>query len=130
MLVIAHARLEGKIVTLPQPYALLRSTPHPSTRGTDDLDDEDRPTKRTRHSPTLDAASGIETTPSVPSNSIRLTTNVESSPEKPRETQVQVKPPTIEIIGIVRKKIQFSRRPEPISHIVLTSDAAEPGDDA
>lgn len=96
---IAHHRLEGKLVTLGVPYALLRTTPVPSHlgegqggQGEEDEGEEELPVpKRMRIEDEM----------------------VASSPEKQRVVR-EVKAPRIEIVGLVRRKIVFSKRPEPI----------------
>lgn len=89
ILQIAHHRLEGKLVTLSEPYALLRTTPAP----------EEPTPKRARLS-------------SPP--------HMGSSPEKARQEE-EVREPRIEIVGLVRRKIVFSKRPEPL--VTLSSEA-------
>lgn len=87
---IAHHRLEGKLVTLTEPYAILKTTR--------DVDDDERASKRARL--VLPARSSSPGGP-VPS----------SSPVKPSGAPAV---PKIEIVGVVRRKIVFSKRPEPM----------------
>lgn len=97
---IAHHRLEGKLVTLGVPYALLRTTPVPSHlgegqggQGEEDEGEEELPVPKRMRMEEEGA--------------------VGSSPEKQRVVR-EVKAPRIEIVGLVRRKIVFSKRPEPI----------------
>ncbi|KAK4049241.1 hypothetical protein OIO90_005530 [Microbotryomycetes sp. JL221] len=104
ILKIAHHRLEGKLVTLTEPLAILRTTPR-QTLGIHDEDDDcnTRVTKRLKQGTTQEKADAGN---SDDVNHVRNTT------------------PLIEIVGLVRKKIVFSKRPEPL--IELSSDAPVP----
>ncbi|KAI5477620.1 hypothetical protein MNV49_006107 [Pseudohyphozyma bogoriensis] len=91
ILQIAHHRLEGKLVSLSEPYALLRTTPAP-------------------------------TAPTVPAAPV-ATQDITSSPLKERgkdKDDEEVTPPKIEIVSLVRRKIVFSKRPEPL--VTLSSE--------
>ncbi|GAA5935000.1 hypothetical protein JCM1841_007079 [Sporobolomyces salmonicolor] len=99
---IAHHRLEGRLETLLTPYALLRTTPAsdpdpaPSPRDDDDDDRGRRSPKR----PRLPAAVSSEADDDAASPPL---------------------PPHLALVGLVRKKIVFSKRPEPL--LELSSDA-------
>ena len=122
ILQIAHHRLEGRIVTLAEPYALLRSTPAPVASTFEVNDEDERPAKRSRNTQ-YGAEGASPTSDGLSSSKDLFLAPAFSSPEKP-QVVARDAPPLIEIVGLVRKKIVFSKRPEPISH-PLTSDPAE-----
>ncbi|ORY77639.1 hypothetical protein BCR35DRAFT_305411 [Leucosporidium creatinivorum] len=93
LLHIAHHRLEGSIVALPTPYAILRTTPAPVLP----------PSKRARLSSPSHAAATSSPVKPPP------TTQEE---EKLREELDEESKPRIEIVGLVRRKVVFSKRPE------------------
>lgn len=106
---IAHHRLEGRLVTLTDPYAVLRTT-RAAPPSAPDFDTE-HAAKRAR----LTTGHEGSSSPPPPPQS--------SSPVKPKTTDTSalpLLPPTIEIVGIVRRKIVFSKRPEPM--IELSSE--------
>lgn len=110
ILQVAHHRLEGKLVKLAEPYALLRTTP--ASEG-EENDGEGR-------------GNGEDHVGSRTPKRLRLSYPPEeggrgptSSSEKMREEKMD-QPPKIDIVGLVRRKIVFSKRPEPI--ITLSSD--------
>lgn len=97
MLQIAHHRLEGKIVEIREPLILLKSTksisfpaPPPSSSP-----------------PPLD-----HTLSSSP-----VKARIDSSPEK-KVIKVEEEVPKIEMVTIIKRKIVFSKRPEPIAHLI------------
>lgn len=95
---IAHHRLEGKVEKLAIPYALLRTRPR--------LDDNDssadgRPTKRARTSPP----------PTGSISSARVDKGVQEKPGK-----------QIEIVALIRHKLVFSKRPEPLIEVSSEAD--------
>lgn len=87
-------------MTLAEPYALLRTTP--SNQDPYQKDTEANPTPKRRR---LDQEDGAP----APT----------SSPEKAMVVKEEL-PPKIEIVGLVRRKIVFSKRPEPT--IILNAD--------
>ncbi|SDA02929.1 BZ3500_MvSof-1268-A1-R1_Chr11-1g03222 [Microbotryum saponariae] len=111
---ISHHRLEGKLVTLTEPYAILRSTASSSH------DSDNRPKKRSRISSTIPSSP-----PPPPS----------SSPIKPLPSNTdgldeEAEPPRIEIVGLIRKKIVFSKRPEPMIQAASSDPVGPPTSDA
>lgn len=126
-MLVAHHRLEGKLVTLAEPYALLRSTPSPSSipfnhdRATDDEDDEDQISASKRRKLSVPLSSGAMDEQHHPS----------SSPEKPQTilTQEQTQAPLVEIVVLVRRKIVFSKRPEPVVILAVDTEDEDEGED-
>ncbi|GAA5980089.1 hypothetical protein JCM21900_005001 [Sporobolomyces salmonicolor] len=94
---IAHHRLEGRLETLLTPYALLRTTP---ASDPDDDDDDDDRGRRSPKRPRLPAA---------------------ASPAADADDASPPRPPHLALVALVRKKIVFSKRPEPL--LELSSDA-------
>ncbi|SCV73329.1 BQ2448_7255 [Microbotryum intermedium] len=111
---ISHHRLEGKLVTLTEPYAILRSTP--SSR---DSDSENRPKKRSRIS---------STTPSSPPPA--SSSPIKSLPSDVDGSDGEAGPPRIEIMGLIRKKMVFSKRPEPMIQAASSDPVGPPTSDA
>nr|WAS30618.1 hypothetical protein [Rhodosporidiobolus colostri] len=115
---IAHHRLEGKLETLLTPYALLRTTRLPPSSSDPSSssakpaasdasalpppDDDERASKRAKldDSSTSNAASSSLSAPSAPSS-------------------------RIEILSVIRRKIVFSRRPEPLIDVSSEADPAQ-----
>ncbi|GAA5938204.1 uncharacterized protein JCM15063_000665 [Sporobolomyces koalae] len=96
---IAHHRLEGKLETLLTPYALLRTTAGRRTRSpspSQHLDPEEPALKKQRPND-----------PGERSSKSRSTQEEVGEEERGSSTR-------IEIVGIVRKKIVFNKRPEPL----------------
>ncbi|KAK4690656.1 chromosome transmission fidelity protein 8, partial [Phenoliferia sp. Uapishka_3] len=109
ILIIAHHRLEGKLVTLTEPYALLRTTP-----ATDPSTEQTQPRITSPHE--LGEDGSRETTPTAETTPTILATEEESNTDALQ--------PRIDILALIRRKIVFSKRPEPI--LELSSDAPEP----
>ncbi|GAA5865081.1 hypothetical protein JCM8547_007706 [Rhodosporidiobolus lusitaniae] len=119
---IAHHRLEGKLETLLTPYALLRTTRIPSSPSSS----SDLP---------LDSASSIsakhriaDVDPSAPSADDEpfakrakldptLPTSSSSDPSSSNTSR-------IEIVSLIRRKLVFSRRPEPLIDVSSEADHA------
>ncbi|KAM0791944.1 hypothetical protein ACM66B_004195 [Microbotryomycetes sp. NB124-2] len=99
---IAHHRLEGKLVTLTEPYAIIKTT----RQSRQPSDDGGPPVKRLRTADDDDAGSGE---------------SVAKVKEDEDEANVA---PRIQVAGIIRKKLVFSKRPEPL--IELSSDVVAP----
>ncbi|GAA5878382.1 hypothetical protein JCM3774_002817 [Rhodotorula dairenensis] len=95
---IAHHRLEGKVEKLATPYALLRTRP----KREDDACADDRPAKRARTSPPPSA----ESASSLQAGS--------GGAEKPAKR--------IEIVALIRHKLVFSKRPEPLIDVSSEAD--------
>ncbi|KAK4046593.1 hypothetical protein OIV83_005963 [Microbotryomycetes sp. JL201] len=101
---IAHHRLEGKLVALTEPYAILKTTRSLASR-----QNGEPPLKRMR--------SVVKQRDGNDSDSQTLLAD-------DNDDEDQANAPRIEIAGIVRRKIVFSKRPEPL--IELSSDAVAP----
>ncbi|GAA5821577.1 hypothetical protein JCM11251_000916 [Rhodosporidiobolus azoricus] len=121
---IAHHRLEGKLETLMTPYALLRTTRVPasssSTSSSSDAGLAKRsPTNRTdpfsesANDSSEPIAKRTKLDPSSHSTSSSSTTN----PTPAYTTR-------IEITSLIRRKIVFSRRPEPLIDVSSEADPA------
>ncbi|BGP19312.1 hypothetical protein JCM10213_006201 [Rhodosporidiobolus nylandii] len=109
---IAHHRLEGKLETLLTPYALLRTTRTPSSADSTSAaasTSAKRPIDDSVASDNPPSAKRLKPDPSRPSAS--------SSSDPPASTQIR-------IISLIRRKIVFSRRPEPLIEV---SSEADPG---
>ncbi|GAA5992308.1 hypothetical protein JCM5350_000809 [Sporobolomyces pararoseus] len=113
---IAHHRLEGKLETLLTPYALLRTSKRrqPSsteTRAEEGEAEEDSNAERSSKRARL--SEGRESLV-VAGGNRRGHTSVEEE-EEGESTQ-------IEIVGIIRKKIVFNKRPEPLIEVSSEAD--------
>ncbi|POY76229.1 hypothetical protein BMF94_0424 [Rhodotorula taiwanensis] len=105
---IAHHRLEGKVEKLATPYALLRTQPKPWT------DADSRPTKRARtRSPSPPTSHPLSE--SHNSKAAASSTTSSSSSTATQRTE-------IEIVALIRHKIVFSRRPEPLIDVSSEAD--------
>ncbi|KAL8290435.1 hypothetical protein RQP46_002693 [Phenoliferia psychrophenolica] len=115
ILQIAHHRLEGKLVKLVEPYALLRTTPA-ATPLPLSSSSESLPPRLSDSIPT----------PSTTEDAPPLANGDDAAPPEPSLRDVQdgeQGQPRIDILALIRRKIVFSRRPEPI--IELSSDAPD-----
>lgn len=113
---IAHHRLEGKLETLLTPYALLRTSKRARLLGTTDgiserEEDFERANKRARTEGT-----GPEGEPSSGNTRLQQDTRGEDNGDAEGSTT------RIEIVGIIRKKIVFNKRPEPLIEISSEAD--------
>ncbi|GAA5876460.1 hypothetical protein JCM1840_005545 [Sporobolomyces johnsonii] len=115
---IAHHRLEGRLERLLTPYALLRTTPTSSSSSPSDPDPDPQPSsKRPRLSPSLSAPRPAPPPP-LTTDSNSTSNSADGDDSSPPTTA----PAThIEIVGLIRNKIVFSKRPEPL--VELSSDA-------
>ncbi|GAA6009243.1 hypothetical protein JCM11491_004243 [Sporobolomyces phaffii] len=122
---IAHHRLEGKIETLLTPYALLRTSrlrESPTSEGEEgDADEDDRAgtdaervTKRQRLAGQGRGGRGVASQQSTERDRHRITQGGEEE-----EGGASTK---IEIVGIIRKKIVFNKRPEPLIEVSSEAD--------
>ncbi|GAA5887063.1 hypothetical protein JCM5296_001583 [Sporobolomyces johnsonii] len=117
---IAHHRLEGRLEPLLTPYALLRTTPTSSSSSSSEPDPDPDPqpsSKRPRLSPSLSAPR-----PAPPPPLATDSNSTSNSADDDDDSPPTAAPAThIAIIGLVRQKIVFSKRPEPL--VELSSDA-------
>lgn len=126
---IAHHRLEGKLETLLTPYALLRTsrrrrtttaTPEGTLNGEGDDADPGRSNKRPRIADRNQETDGKE------GNNLgqkKVLRGGEDEDDEGGTTSTE-----IEIIGIIRKKIVFNKRPEPLIEISSEADPTAKGD--
>ena len=101
---IAHHRLEGKIEKLATPYALLRTRPKRDDSSSPRDADSERPAKRPRTDPCDDGPSAA-TSRSVPEGG-----------------NSDVPSKRIEIVALIRNKLVFSKRPEPLIDVSSEAD--------
>ncbi|GAA5895925.1 hypothetical protein JCM8208_005126 [Rhodotorula glutinis] len=103
---IAHHRLEGKLETLLTPYALLRTSrvsPSP------DLDEP--ASKRARLSPSPSTSSSTIAAPAP--------APAAAGPSDPTSTTTTTR---IELVALIRRKLVFSKRPEPLVDVSSEAD--------
>lgn len=104
---IAHHRLEGKIEKLATPYALLRTQPRSAP------DSEAATTNKASHSAVREGdrpAKRARTRSPSPDSTTAQTSLAASTPNR------------IEIVALIRHKIIFSRRPEPLIDVSSEAD--------
>ncbi|GAA5909707.1 uncharacterized protein JCM6883_004608 [Sporobolomyces salmoneus] len=119
---IAHHRLEGKLETLLTPYALLRtsrrrrrdSTTQENEAEGDETDSE-RLSKRARIG---QGEESMSNTGGGGRNKIKA----QQDNNEPEEEGEEGSTTEIEIVGIIRKKIVFNKRPEPLIEISSEAD--------
>ncbi|BGP57568.1 hypothetical protein JCM8202_000472 [Rhodotorula sphaerocarpa] len=104
---IAHHRLEGKIEKLATPYALLRTQPESAP------DSEAATTNKASHSAVREG--------DRPTKRAR-TRSPSPDPSTLQTSQVASPPNRIEIVALIRHKIIFSRRPEPLIDVSSEAD--------
>ncbi|GAA5888966.1 hypothetical protein JCM6882_009698 [Rhodosporidiobolus microsporus] len=120
---IAHHRLEGKLETLMTPYVLLRTTRvpvSPSTSASSSLDAASSSTKR----PTTDDAGGQTGGDSLEPASKRAKLDPSLSSSNLSSLSSSTLQTRIEIAALIRRKIVFSRRPEPLIDVSSEADPA------
>ncbi|GAA5974301.1 hypothetical protein JCM11641_006723 [Rhodosporidiobolus odoratus] len=124
---IAHHRLEGKLETLLTPYALLRTTRVPASSSSFSASSSSA-SERPAPGTTIDedGSEVAQDDPSLPSaKRPKLDPSLDSSSSRPSpDTTPPTSPPTTEIriISLIRHKLVFSRRPEPLIEVSSEAD--------
>ncbi|GAA6036429.1 hypothetical protein JCM8097_003500 [Rhodosporidiobolus ruineniae] len=112
---IAHHRLEGKLETLLTPYALLRTIRNTSSSSSSTNPSSDHPSAASSASKRSAPDTADDPAPKRPRPDSSSASSSSDSPSS--STQIS-------IAAIIRRKIVFSRRPEPLIEVSSEADPA------